>query len=449
LIFNAAGLRLLGAEAVGIVNIALSMAVLVSLPVSAGVAPALSRYLPLLESGDGRTALRRWALGAGAVGMLAPALIFLLVYGAILRLPYGALFAPMVLLWSGLYALYSLCRADLFAAGSPTRALWLEGAGVGLFALGMAVLVAGGTGAWVPFSVYYVPAAAWIVVRTLRAGADAHVPVAPRELRAFALYSLLGSAASLGIAYFTTVVVSASSGLASAGLWATLLSVAAPLLLAPRTLNSSFFPRLSRLGRTNPDGFARLCRVHQRFASLLALGSVGAALVLARPLLGLAVGEVSSAALMPSWTLICIACYGIFRGEPLITACGALGRARLTALAAFAGAGVCAGFWIALLPGAGMPGVAAGYMAYTLVVPVIVLVASRLRGPAPPAYFFPSDGAFAAVVLLIVLGLGDANLARIAALTVVVLALAHGLVRTRRELRGLHGVTSEGSAAPA
>jgi O-antigen/teichoic acid export membrane protein len=438
LVFNAVGLRRLGAETVGTVNIALSMAVLVSLPVSAGLAPALSRFLPLLPGEASRSALRRWALGTGAAWLAAPAALFLIIVGLILGFPYAPSFAPIVLLWSALYAMYALCRAELFASDAPGRALVLEAAGVTLFGAGLLLLFTTGWGRWLPFSVYYLPAVAWIGSRALGSRAGVEAPIASREVRAFAGYSLMGSAASLGIAYFTTVVVSASSGLAAAGLWATLLSVAAPLLLAPRTLNSSFFPRLSLLGRTDPESFRRLCRLHHHFSSLLALGSVGGALVLAGPILRIAVGEDSAGALGTSWILVGVASYDIFRGEPLITSCAALGRARLTALAAFFGAGVCAALWTGLLPRAGMAGVAAGYLAYTLVTPVVVLIASRRRGPAPPVFLFPSDAAFAVVVALVAAGITGDVLVRIAGLALIVAVLAIGLVRIRRELRDLH-----------
>jgi len=470
LIFNALGLRLIGAERVGAINIALSMAVLVSLPVSAGVAPALSRFFPLLADDANRGALRRWGLGAGAAWMALPAALFLLIYGLALGFPYGTLFAPLVLLWSALYALYSLCRAELFASDAPGRALVLEMAGVALFAAALLALFATRAGAWIPFSVYYLPAAAFVLSRALRARpsaapsppslplrpsppsipsatsarsassapsvpSSATAPIAPGEMRAFAAYSLLGSAAGLGIAYFTTVVVSATLSLASAGLWATLLSVAAPLLLAPRTLNSSFFPRLSLLGRTHTEGFRRLSRLHQHFASLLALGSVGGALVLAGPILRIAVGGASAGELTTTWTLVGVASYGVFRGEPLITACAALGRARLTAFAAFGGAGFCVALWALLLPRAGMPGVAAGYMAYAALTPILVWIASRRRGPAPPVFLFPADAVFALIVVLVATGLTRESTGRIVGLAVVVVTLALGLVRIRGEMK--------------
>jgi len=473
LIFNALGLRLIGAERVGAINIALSMAVLVSLPVSAGVAPALSRFFPLLADDANRGALRRWGLGAGAAWMALPAALFLLIYGLALGFPYGTLFAPLVLLWSALYALYSLCRAELFASDAPGRALVLEMAGVALFAAALLALFATRAGAWIPFSVYYLPAAAFVLSRAVRARPSAApspasppslpsrpsppsipsatsarsassapsvapaaaAPIAPGEMRAFAAYSLLGSAAGLGIAYFTTVVVSATLSLASAGLWATLLSVAAPLLLAPRTLNSSFFPRLSLLGRTHPEGFRQLSRLHQHFASLLALGSVGGALVLAGPILRIAVGGASAGALTTTWTLVGVASYGVFRGEPIITACAALGRARLTAFAAFGGAGLCVALWALLLPRAGMPGVAAGYMAYAALTPVLVWIASRRRGPAPPVFLFPADAVFALIVALVAAGLTRESTGRIVGLAVVVVTLALGLVRIRGEMK--------------
>jgi len=254
-------------------------------------------------------------------------------------------------------------------------------------------------------------------------------------MRAFAWYSLLGSAAGIGIAYFTTIVVSASLDLARAGLWATLLSLAAPLLLAPRTLSASFFPRLSLLGSADAEGFRRLCRLHQEFASLLALGSVGAALALTRPILRIAVGDASPDGLVPSWMLIALASYGVFRGEPIVTACAALGRARLTAIAAFAGACGCVAIWAALLPRAGMPGVATGYMAYAVLTPVLVAVASRRRGPAPPLFLFPSDVVFAAVAGLVAMDATRRPPGQILALTLIAGALGWGLLRVRGSLR--------------
>ena len=91
-----------------------------------------------------------------------------------------------------------------------------------------------------------------------------------------------------------------------------------------------------------------------------------------------------------------------------------------------------------------------GYMAFTLVVPTIVLAASRRRGPAPPAFVFPSDAVFVVVVALAAgFDLAASDRGRIVLLSILVAAVAHGLLRTRQELRELHVEPAPDAAEPA
>jgi hypothetical protein len=333
-----------------------------------------------------------------------------------------------------------LNRSDLFALGRAGTALGIEVAGLALFLLALCGIALTGGFYGIPFSVYYLPSALFLLwgLRPRGTG-SASLPFARGELMRVALFALAGSVVSLGISYLTTIVVGSSSGIAKAGLWATLLSIAAPILLVPRTLNSYFLPRLSLMGSRSAEAFRALSRLHQRGSSLLALVCVGAPLVLTRETIAWGVGGTGDPGLALSWRFLCAASYGIFRGEPLITAVGALGYTGLTAAVSAVSGALCVGIWLALLPAGGLPAVAAGSAAFSILAPVLIAAASRLRTEKlhPPVELLPADGVFILICALSFAGALESALPQAFALGAMLAVAAAGGFGLRRRAEAL------------
>jgi len=338
-VFNALGFRHFGAEAVGAVNVAMSTAVLVSMPTTAGLCPAYTRYVALTED-ETRRGLVAWT-----VTLFLP--ITLLLGALCLVTPLQTLPA-FTALWVVLYSFYSLGRADQFAGNRPAGAVALEVVSFALFLAGIFLAATFALPAALAFSLYFLPMVLYCLRQLVRP---------PRLQRpgdgfwTFAFVSLLGSLPSLGVLYGSTIAMSHVGGLAAAGVWAALVSLISPVLLVPRTLNSVFLPKLAAASPsgTSADGgaWSALTGSHRRLAAALSPVIVCLALGLAGPLMQVTVDRAPTRTELLWWLMIVLSMYAAVRLEPLITCLAALGRNGIATVASFAGGAVCLVLWIA------------------------------------------------------------------------------------------------------
>jgi hypothetical protein len=170
------------------------------------------------------------------------------------------------------------------------------------------------------------------------------------------------------------LVGGATGGVSLAGTWATLVSLASPVLLLPRSLSTLFLPRLSGLSVRSRAGFEATSELHQSLSSLLALPAM---------LILLIAGFAGPVWLFPSapgvethvpWILLCSVTYVTSRSEPILTGNASLGFAGPNAIAAAIGAGICALAWM-LMPSwsSALVAIAAGLLIYATVVPLLAL----------------------------------------------------------------------------
>jgi len=337
--FNALGFRHFGAEAVGAVNVAMSTAVLISMPATAGLGPAYTRYVALSED-ETRNGLFAWT-----VTLLLPMVVLL---GAVCLVPALTPLPAFTALWVGLYSFYSLGRADQFARNRPAGAVVLEITSFVLFLIGIFLSASWRLPPGLAFSLYFLPMGLYCL-RLLVGSGRFHRP-AP-GFWSFALVSLLGSLPSLGVLYGSTIAMSRVGGLAAAGVWAALVSLISPVLLVPRTLNSVFLPKLAAASPSSAsaDGSAwsALTGSHRRLAAALSPVIVCLALGLAGPLMQATVDRTPTRTEFLWWLMIVLSMYAAVRLEPLITCLAALGRNGVATAASFCGGAVCGAVWIA------------------------------------------------------------------------------------------------------
>lgn len=402
LVFNVVGQHVFGLPLVGRANLLLSVAMLAGLPSSAGLAMALARFLPIYHSDSQAAHALRAA--ANMALLTTAALVAPVAFASRVLVGQESWLSDFTIagLWALLYAVYAIGRAALFAKSRVGRALVLELFGCTAFGIALILAARWHDLWWIPFALYPVPMSL-SVLPALARFADFVDPLGHREFLRFAVLALLGSVAGQGVQYASTLVGGAAGGASLAGTWATLVSLASPVLLLPRTLSTSFLPRLAGLSVTSKEEFELTSREHQSLSSLLALPA-SVVLVLAWSVCpaGIFPLELGANSRLP-WMLLCFLTYVTSRSEPLLTGNAALGFAGPNAAAAGLGAAICALSWWALSRRTSvLVAIAAGLLIYAVVVPVIALVVVRWRSSGLKPYFRiqPGDLAMSGVILL-------------------------------------------------
>jgi O-antigen/teichoic acid export membrane protein len=375
ILFNSVGLRTFGHEAVGRINTAFSWSLLLTLIVSAGLVPALSRYLPLSSGTSSADKLTVSVLIVGMASALAlsSGLLIAALVDPTLVSPSVAIWAAI---WAVLFSSYTIVRAHWFAHSAPLQAGRYEF--VSVMSFGLALLLASKQPSldWLPLTAYLLPASFPGFFLLFRATT---LPTLPSGFLHFGWIALLGSLATMGIAFVATLVVSAVSGYSEAARWATLVSATSPLLLLPRTLAVFFLPRLSSLHRSAGSVFETTSNLHQALASAGAAGVAGSALPLAPFVLSALLGSTPTTTDFIVWKLLLLGLFALVRVEPLITALASMGDQRASTAAAWAGALGCLLIWLLFAGRYGAVAVAAGYALTGTFCLVLLATFLRLR----------------------------------------------------------------------
>jgi O-antigen/teichoic acid export membrane protein len=423
LAFNIVGNHSFGVATVGRANVLLSIALLVGLPASAGIAPALSRFIPIYAGGRETWQALRMSipLALGVVVLAVTAVLTASRAGLVAEAGWSDL--ALITSWAIVYAAYALGRALLFAQGRIRTVLYLELLGLSSFGIALAA-AATSRGWWIPFLVYPVPTAASLFVTALRHPVRGPLPNGSAFL-AFAALALVGSIASLGIQYGSTLVSAAAGGTIVAGIWATLVSAASPVLLFPRSLSTLYLPRLA--AECHPPGaaFGALTQEHERMArmfailatfSLLAFGAVG---------IGLAIPGGATREISVAWCLLSLVSYATCRGEPLLTTVAALGFAGVNASSSLLATPLCVATWVGFgKAGHQLLGVASGMLVFAVAVPAFsfALVTFRSVRGRPRVTAHAADFAVVIAVLAMMASRGH-DAIELAALGIGLLAL--------------------------
>jgi len=398
-VFNALGFRYFGPESVGAVNVAMSTAVLISMPTTAGLCPAYTRHVAL-DSDENRRRLFAWT-----AALFLP-MAFLL--GALSLVSPLETLPGFTALWVVLYSFYSLGRADQFAGNRPGGAVALEVASFVLFLSGIFITARFALPEAIPFSLYFLPMCLYCLRGLLTSG-GLRRPSA--GFWPFAAVSFLGSLPSLGVLYGSTIAMSHVGGLAAAGVWAALVSLISPVLLVPRTLNSVFLPKLaaaSPASASADDGaWTALTGSHRRLAAALSPVIVCVALGLAGPLMQATVDRPPARTELLWWLMVVLSMYAAVRLEPLITCLAALGRNGVATAASFCGGAVCLILWIAADVGSMPTLIPLGYLLSALARLVVLQVLLRRRRYASVLKEGPAGGDVVVLVASCAYALGQ------------------------------------------
>jgi O-antigen/teichoic acid export membrane protein len=415
LAFNAVARHGFGAETAGAANIALSLAILVALPVSTALSAPAVRFVAAArgEAALGRAgALGRGLALAAVLGGLATALIpapFAEVLGG-----GRGLSAPLTLAAlgvGGIYAVYQVLRALLYAFDRVDAYGALELVAALVFGLALAGLALSGHGealvlafgaAWLAF----VLGAGWALREPLGVPAPADERRPLRPILVFAFYGLLGSTCSLGSRELAVLYAPAHGGLEGAALIGLAVSIVTPLAFVPRVLRTVLFAETAALdGRGDRAGLARALSEASHWLLILDVPLCAGVAILAAPLLVAFGAEPSAEAVLVLRLLVLVAGAEIL-ATPATNALPGIGRIALTAWSAVLGLGVAVAIWA--LPGGGVVLLALGLVASALVkggLPTVV--AMRSLGLVPTR----SPGRLALLVLGGLAGVAVADLA--------------------------------------
>ncbi|HEX4823517.1 MAG TPA: hypothetical protein VFV19_04365 [Candidatus Polarisedimenticolaceae bacterium] len=425
LLFNTVGNRTVGLSTVGSANIALSLALLCGLPVSAGLAMALSRFVPLLDGARQITRAVRLSTLLGIASTLPVLAVTCWAYVRTSVDPPSWSRLALIAAWALIYAQYAIGRSLLFARGAIRRVLALEILGFGLFACALAATFHSPRDWWLPFTLYPLPMAGWSLWQSFSFPSGERT-VAERDFLRFAALGLLGSAAGQGIQYGSTLAGAALAGRDGAGLWAILLSVSAPVLLLPRSLSTSYLPRLSALSSTDGNAFAETSREHQRFSGLLALPATIGLMIAGRTFGERLFPAPTAIDPLPIWLTLCVMTFVTCRGEPILTAIAARGKAGINAAAALAGAAMCAAIWLVGYPRAGLLRVAAGLAVYSIAVPLVAAFIARFSlGPLRPRLYAQASDGIALLALPLMVACGESRWVLLATALATAIAAAY------------------------
>ncbi len=425
-LFHALVGRLLGPRALGAAGVGLALGLGGAQVVTAGLAPAITRFAAArLAAGDRAGARRSLAGGLGSACLLGLALAGLLLLAspltarldlpAELRLPAAALLWLQCLYIAGKAALYGLGRVGPYARAELPAAL-----AFGL-TLGLLSLQSGDASGWLlsPFlaaNLVFVAGAAWLLVRawprgrskrsatsigprsaplgsdsaSTRAGSSASRPTeiassrlpAQREgdsMLRYALIASVGSAAALARLQLVVLLTAALWPPAEVGMLQAALTLLPPVLLLPRALELALLPRLAGdWGGDDPAAFRRRASLATRI-SALGLAMVAGGLGLAAGWLLPALFGAGFAPALPAlrWTLLAAACLGL--AAPAVTALSGADGVRLPNAAGLAGLLTSLAAWALWLPAGGATAAAAGLALGSLVNAGIPLVAAARR----------------------------------------------------------------------
>ena len=280
--------HLLGDEAVGRTNAAISLALLVSLlwPTAAG--SAASKFVALARgAGDTDRAaavarhLGRWTFGTSVLlaGVAAAYAVLVLDSG-----PAGA-FSTAVLVMA--YSGYGFVRGVQFGVGQVARATAWDVISAALaIALLVAVLVGRLDGLLVlPLAIGYL---LYAVTGWPRSGGGSLPRPLRREVDGFVSLTVVGTLASTGVSQASMLVAQQAAPGAQAGYYAAALALATPATMLSRSLSLVLFPTMAEThGRGDAAGLRRQTDLATRGLFTVMTLVLGGVVLLSAPLVTL------------------------------------------------------------------------------------------------------------------------------------------------------------------
>ena len=369
--------RIAGPPALGLVQTAISTALLLALfwPTSAG--SAASKFLAQARGSQDldrvEAVARHLSIRTVQSTLLLAALsipIWMFVVGGSLR---DALFVASLVM---AYSAYNYTRGVLFGVGKVPRAAWWDvvSSVVGIGAVLLALLAGARTPVLLlPLALAYGIYAAMSWPRHARAHLAAE---ARREIDGFVLLGVAGTVASTGFVQVSMVAAS-RVGQGPAGQYAAALNLATPASLLAGSLSLVLFPALAeRWGSRDVDGFRRQTDLATRALFLVMVSVFGTLMVMSQTIVALIWGApfAPAARVLPVlMTAILLTTLAVGCNNSLSTR-SQRGMA-LTTSASLAGLVVGVVSWVILAPRLGVMGVAIGYVIGALVIGGVPLIA--------------------------------------------------------------------------
>ncbi|MEV8143897.1 lipopolysaccharide biosynthesis protein [Specibacter sp. NPDC078709] len=360
--------RFLGPVALGTVNSAMSVALLLSLlwPTSSG--QAATRFVAQMR-GAGKmdhaqavaNYLGRRMLGSAAVLALATVGICLTVLHADLG---TSLSAGLLLLG---YATWSFTRGVQYGAGQIERAaIWDALSAAASLVMLVLVLVLGANAVLlVPLALSY--GVYGIVCWPKSGSAELDKPFV-KQMNRFVIYGVLGTVSSTGLLQLSMIAAKLVGSGHDAGLYAAALSLATPATMVARTLSQVLFPTMAEAGGRGDQTSMKTQTDLVTRGLLVTMLPVFGAMALAAPLmLQVLYGErFAGAAQMLSLLLIAV----MFTTLPVaavnrLNAQGIEG-ARFVSIVAACGLVLAVLLWVVLTPSMGVMAIVVGYLVTTV-----------------------------------------------------------------------------------
>lgn len=372
----------LGRVVLGVVNASIALAMLASLLVPSATAMAATKYVARARGAGNLDEVSRVSRYLNTVTLVAVGVLG--VGGALLALPLFDLTVLEAVLTGALavaYSLYVYVRGFLFGVGQVVRAtVWDTVSAAGALG-GLALVLLADAPAWLllPLVVGYggYAAASW------PRGHGHLSPEARREMRGFLWLSLVNTVATGGFLQLT-MVAAAYWDRVEAGSFAAALSLATPASLASRSLTLVLFPSLAAAhGRGDVAGAHRQTDVATRGLVVLSLATFGPLMLVSSLLIDLLYrsSDFDSAKTLLPVLLAAVMATNLAAGAINSLLSREHRYSRLVVAASVVGAvvGIC--WWVLRVPEGGVPEVALGFLAGSLVVGLgPVLATWRLDG---------------------------------------------------------------------
>lgn len=324
------------------------------------VAKHVSRVVLAVALCLGSAAAILWAAPAGHGGLAERAVVFVLVLG---------------------YSGYSVARGVQFGAGKFLRGT--------LWDLVTATLGFGGLLICLWADVRPVLALTPVAIALLTYSlsgvvvkSNKTVPWAlKREIWAFVLMGILGTLCSAGLLQGGVLMAQHIGGAASAGHYASAMTLATPMALVGGSISLALFPRMSQtFGSGNENQYRSMTTSAVRTVTAIVPLIFGPMVICAHSIERWVWGTdfQQHPMLLP---LLLLACMATTLGAPGTNALTAAGHdgVRRSMYYALLGAGICGTIWLLLARNWGLIGVAIGYLAATVIIWIAPLLVLTLR----------------------------------------------------------------------
>ncbi len=424
--------RVLGAAVLGVVNPAISVAMLASILLPSATGSAATKFMAR-SHGAGRPEdaaaveahLARRVLAAAVVLAPASAVVSLLV------LHTSGWTAASVAWLTAAYSGYLFVRGVQFGTKRVGRAtVWEVGSALTSIVL-LAVVLFRHSPGWllVPMCVGYTAYAALGWPRLRGAGPDKALR---REMDAFTGWAVMGNLASAGLLQLSLVLAGASDTALKAGIYAAAVALATPASLLSRSLSLVLIPSMaSAVGRGDTRGLRTQLDLVTRGLVVVMVAVFGSLALCAHVLLSFFGPAFTDGTPLLRLLLAAVLLSTVSVGAVNGLTSGASEGIRLSALSSSVGFVLGLVIMVVATVAGGVLVVAVGYLAGTAVTALVPMVIMARRGGVH-WWGLVLRGALgvAAVCVLLLLTRGDTSILAAAVTTVVFLLAWAGLNRT-------------------